>query len=142
MQAHIVPAGPGVPNDDSNVIMLCPTCHRRFDAARQAAEAGIADPHRQVCSATAPHRPIRSTRAAALLGVSGVSPAGGESLRPDPLDDSPGSTFVQSWLGPLADGSSRHLAVTGYVLDGSWRVAVFVDGLLTAHQSLQALGAP
>jgi 5-methylcytosine-specific restriction endonuclease McrA len=36
-QAHLEDAGPGVPNDDSNVVLLCPPCHRRFDAAKQRA---------------------------------------------------------------------------------------------------------
>jgi hypothetical protein len=35
-QAHIVPAGPGVPNDPSNVLgLLCANCHRKLDSARR-----------------------------------------------------------------------------------------------------------
>lgn len=36
VQAHLIPAGPGVPNDAGNAVLLCPRCHGRFDSARRA----------------------------------------------------------------------------------------------------------
>jgi len=36
-QAHIVNHADGGPDDDSNIILLCPGCHRRYDAKKRPA---------------------------------------------------------------------------------------------------------